>query len=564
MHYVFCLLALLPTVLATLRRCKTFPGDRDWPSPGVWDAFNASVDGRLIRTVPIGTPCHHGTSFSEDECSIIQSNWHNSSFHELSSSSTQVSLWANQSCDPFSGPDSQCVIGTYVQYAVNVSTPAHVISTLKFAKKHNIRFVVRNTGHDYFGRSTGAGGLSIWTFHLKETQWIDRFVSSTYKGVAVKAQAGVSGLQIYQEANARGKIVVAGACPTVGWAGGYIQGGGHSPMGSKFGMGADQLLSMEVITTTGKLVTASPTQNQDLFWAMSGGGGGTYGILWSLTVKAFPDMPCAGALLSFNTGPTVSLAKWWEAVDFYQENTPKTTDAGGVSYSFYSEGSFQMAPLFLPNSTAADVKEHIQPLVNKLESLGIPHNLTIAEFPGFFAAHEGLFPPESFAVGVMQFGGRLLPRSLWESKASLAKLKSVVRTMVEDDAVIFDIAVSPTKERGGNPKNAVLPAWRDAERTFYPTLPWMDRAPLSVAVQQENKITHAYDAALRALAPKSGAYLNEGDPFEPDFKTAFYGVNYPRLLEIKDKWDPDQLLFGAIAVGGDRWKTARDGRLCPA
>lgn len=60
---------------------------------------------------------------------------------------------------------------------------------------------------------------------------------------------------------------------TVGWAGGYIQGGGHSPMGSKFGMGADQLLSMEVITTTGKFVTASPTQNEDLFWAMSGGVG---------------------------------------------------------------------------------------------------------------------------------------------------------------------------------------------------------------------------------------------------------------------------------------------------
>ncbi len=44
-------------------------------------------------------------------------------------------------------------------------------------------------------------------------------------------------------------------------------------MGSKFGMGADQLLSMEVITTTGKFVTASPTRNQDLFWAMGGGVG---------------------------------------------------------------------------------------------------------------------------------------------------------------------------------------------------------------------------------------------------------------------------------------------------
>ncbi|KAF9500039.1 hypothetical protein BDN71DRAFT_1502514 [Pleurotus eryngii] len=317
---------------------------------------------------------------------------------------------ANQSCDPFPGPDSQCVIGTYVQNAVNVSTPAHVISTKG-------------------------------EFHVLTTL-------------------------IFRQ--------------TVGWAGGYVQGGGHSLMGSKFGMGADQLLFMEVITTTGKFVAASPAQNEDLFWAMSGGVGSPIRVNLK-QLKAFPDMPCAGALPSFNAGPTVSLAKWWEAVDFYQEGTPKTTDAGGVSYSFYSERSFQMAPLFLPNSTAAGVKEHIQPLVNKLNSLGIPHNLTIAEFPGFFAAHEGLFPPESFAVGIMQFGGRLLPRSLWESKASLAKLESVVRTMIEDDAVIFDIAVSPTKERGGNPKNPELPARRDAERTFYQTLPWMDRAPLSIA-----------------------------------------------------------------------------------
>ena len=50
---------------------------------------------------------------------------------------------------------------------------------------------------------------------------------------------------------------------------------------------------------------------------------------------------------------------------------------------------------------------------------------------------------------------------------------------------------------------------------------------------------------------------------DPDFKDAFYGPNYDRLLSIKDKWDPDGVLYGATAVGGDRWREdAEDGRLC--
>lgn len=58
---------------------------------------------------------------------------------------------------------------------------------------------------------------------------------------------------------------------TVGWAGGYIQGGGHSILASFRGMAADQVLSFEVVTTTGKFVTASTTENPDLFWALRGG-----------------------------------------------------------------------------------------------------------------------------------------------------------------------------------------------------------------------------------------------------------------------------------------------------
>lgn len=70
----------------------------------------------------------------------------------------------------------------------------------------------------------------------------------------------------------------------------------------------------------------------------------------------------------------------------------------------------------------------------------------------------------------MLFGGRLLPRTLWTSPGGLNKLTSTIRTMVDDGVNAFDIAIRPTAKAAGNPHNAVLPAWRDAERTFNPTL----------------------------------------------------------------------------------------------
>lgn len=69
-------------------------------------------------------------------------------------------------------------------------------------------------------------------------------------------------------------MVVGGEGLTVGYTGGYLQGGGHSPLSSILGMGADHVLEIEVVTGDGRFVTASSSQNSDLFWAIRGGGGG--------------------------------------------------------------------------------------------------------------------------------------------------------------------------------------------------------------------------------------------------------------------------------------------------
>jgi FAD/FMN-containing dehydrogenase len=159
---------------------------------------------------------------------------------------------------------------------------------------------VRNTGHDYSAKATGAGAVGIWTHKMKAIHIFD-YNSSAYTGKAMKMGAEVQVFDAYQYAYDRGLVVFGGNCPTVGIAGGYTQGGGHSPLSSNFGMAVDQDLEWEVVTATGEHLIASPSQNADLYRALSGGGGGTYGVIASLAVKAQPDLMSSGANLTFTS-----------------------------------------------------------------------------------------------------------------------------------------------------------------------------------------------------------------------------------------------------------------------
>lgn len=196
-----------------------------------------------------------------------------------SSSSVMAPFFANQSCDPWTPRERPCELGTYVRYAVNATGSEHIAAAVRFARKKNVRLVIRNTGHDYLGRSTGAGALAVWTHYLKDItpiQWDD----ADFTGTALKLGAGVQGYEMLQAATALGRVAVGGECPTVGVAGGYTQGGGHSALSTNFGLAADQTLSFEVVTASGELVTASKTVNTDLYWALRYIHKPSYRIIW--------------------------------------------------------------------------------------------------------------------------------------------------------------------------------------------------------------------------------------------------------------------------------------------
>jgi hypothetical protein len=273
--------------------CKATPGTPSWPAKIVWNVFNLLLGGALSPVIPAASPCYPDSvynNYDAAKCAEVNSEWPTEEFHYEDRGSMMFPLYEGKTCMPKdpTAPGT-CTQGGYASYSVKISNVAQIQLAVNFARLANVRFVVKNTGHDYNGRSTGKGALSLWTHNLKDIKFVDNYDSDDYQGPAFKLGAGVQMFEVYQAAEEHGVSVVGGICPTVGIAGGYVTGGGHSPLMQLSGMGTDQVVALEVVTASGPFVTATPGVNSDLYWALLGGGGGTFGIVTSVVIKAPPQ-----------------------------------------------------------------------------------------------------------------------------------------------------------------------------------------------------------------------------------------------------------------------------------
>ncbi len=375
----------------------------------------------------------------------------------------------------------------------------------------------------------------------------------------MKIGAGVQGADLFEAANAQNAIVLGGNCPSIGLAGGYTQGGGHSILSSLYGLGADQVLEWEVVTAQGQHLTATPKQNQDLYWALSGGGGGTYGVVISLIIRTHPPSIVGGAVLGFASAG-ISNDTYWDAIAYWQSLQEQLVDAGTTTLALAFPGGFQITPFNAPDASVDQTTELLAPFTNYLTAHKITFSLNVTSLP--FIEHYQKYFGVSYPVA--QFtGGRLIPRSV--VKDNNAGLTSTFRRIVEDSpyalAIIPLNVGHPTQKKPVAP-NAVLPAWRDALFEVVILAAWNYTASLSAGFEQQSVLTNVVEPALKAVTPGSGTYLNEGDFQDPDWKEDFYGRNYGPLRAIKAKYDHDDLFYATTAVGSDAWSVALDGRLC--
>jgi FAD/FMN-containing dehydrogenase len=124
----------------------------------------------------------------------------------------------------------------------------------------------------------GSASLSVWTHYLKGVEFIPDHSVGSYKGPAARVAAGTEAFEVgnaMAAANGSWNLVIPSS-QSLGFAGGWSLGGGFGYTTSRYGLGVDQILSMNVITADGSFLTADPTQNEDLFFALRGGGGGMY------------------------------------------------------------------------------------------------------------------------------------------------------------------------------------------------------------------------------------------------------------------------------------------------
>ena len=144
-----------------------------------------------------------------------------------------------------------CSQGRIPLYSAIVKSAQHVQTAVLFARKYNLKLVIKNTGHDG-SRSSSPDSFQIHTNLLKGIQYYDEFLikgATETSGPAVTIGAGVMHWEIYERGAEEGFIVVGGECPTVGAAGGFLQGGGVSSFHShKRGLAVDNVLQYEVVT----------------------------------------------------------------------------------------------------------------------------------------------------------------------------------------------------------------------------------------------------------------------------------------------------------------------------
>lgn len=418
----------------------------------------------------------------------------------------------------------------------------------------------------FTGKSTGKGALSLWTYNLKDSEIITNFKSKAYSGPAIRIGAGMSGAEADVASHAAGYHIVAGDCPTVGVAGGYAQGGGHSPLLSNYGMGADQVLEWDVVTPTGDHITVSPDQNSDLYWAISGGGGGTFGVVLSMTYKMYPDTIVGGASLSFNSSVT-SLDNLWAAVDAFHAAVPAFVDTGATFLYLISNTSFTLATATSPGDTGEQVQAKLAPFTSFLDKTGIPYDLVPTTFNSYFdhASHYfGPFPYGYFPSSQLA-SSRLVQRPTITNPDSNAALGKALRTITQSgDFSLTLLAFNGSLANPDVSANSISPAWRGGNVQMLITGEWDFTIPRSAMLEREDVLTNTVVPLIESVTPNSGTYLNEANYRQPNWQYTLYNINYPRLLSIKRKYDPLSLLYGLTSVGSEAWVSDAEGRLCRA
>ena len=362
----------------------------------------------------------------------------------------------------------------------------------------------------------------------------------------------------------------------MGVFGGYSTGGGHSPLMQLFGAGSDQIVALEVVLANGRFVTATQLVNSDLYWAMLGGGGGTFGIITSAVVKVHRKVPVTTSSWSVMTSETVSADAFWELVKFFWMSFPaynkaKTYSWGNIMKLAPGQYMWNMNPFFATDRTVAEFEALAAPLFEKASELNITISANTTHYDTMYPAYQATFASQNYYIGGAGAipASRFVPMENWANETILNQTFAAVQHVVEN-AIMLNLYHQHTADEFNTGVNSLNPAFRTLQAQLVAIKNVVDMTPAGWKAA-DDALNSEVMTSLRDITPAGGAYGNEANVGEPNWQQAFWGSNYPRLLELKKKYDPTELFYVHHGVGSEGWVVqdkgivgvqSTDGPLC--
>ncbi|KAF8598985.1 FAD-binding domain-containing protein [Ceratobasidium sp. AG-I] len=535
-----------------------------------WDALNSTVGGRLGRGVPFARACFsqagvNVTSGGAD-CASVQTKYGLDTFRAGQFGATMKSQWemcqkTNEGCllDPVNPknasaftPPKVCNQGSISPYYIAVKTAADVTQGFAFSKRTGVPLLIKNSGHDFAGRSSAPGTLALWVHNIKYINYSTTFVAEkcAVQGIpAVTYGAGQDLESLYLFAEANNITFVGGTARTVAAAGGWVQGGGHSVLSNVYGLGVDRVLQFRVVTPDGQLRVANACQNQDLFWALRGGGGGTFGVVMEATSEIIPHRVSTAVRWTLNPTPENVLKLMTVVV----QNSLQWAKDGWGGY-IYPTSSIMANPKLNATTAAASLK----PLTDFLKvatdgaggSPGSGAQSQMAQYASYLPLFSSILTSPVSSGTLTALSSRLIPETLFTPTSAPALLNATLQMLSLCGGQSAIYLNTPYSYSAAPNQTSVSPAWRGALWHILSQAEWEWDAGVDAAKTAYVKVNAAMNP-LRALTPGGGAYQNEADVYEPGASSSFWGSNYPQLYAIKQKYDPSGLLDCWHCVG---WK----------
>lgn len=469
------------------------------------------------------------------------------------------------------------------EYAVAAESADDVAVAIDFARTQRVRLVVRGGGHSYFGNSNAADSLLIWTRKMDGVELHDAFIpQGAPVGVAamqaVTVGAGALWGPVYHKvAVESGRYVQGGGCLTVGVAG-FTLGGGFGSFSKQFGTGASNLLQAEIVTADGRIRTVNEWNEPDLYFALRGGGGGSFGVVTRLTMRTH-ELPKTFGAVIFEVEARSNEA-WRELVarmiDFYatslfnsvwgEQIRFKPGRAMAVSMLFHGldEGSARAVwkPMFdWLKKRPTDFRLKSDPLFIVVPARRFWDPEFLHSLPGVVLSDDRPGAPSSniyWASNRSEAGQLLyayqsswLPQSLLRQDQQANLIDALIDASSKWDVTLhtnkglaggLPDAVARTRETSTNP--AVLDAFAllIVAAEGQPAWPGIGgyEPNLALAKLQAAGVSSAM-APIRRLVPGAGTYMSESDYFLPNWKQAYWGEHYPRLAAAKRRYDPTGL-----------------------